>query len=88
MKSKQEVLTFKVDTSLSKLMRGITNRSEFIRSAILNELNSTCPFCRGSGVLHAKGKKHWDAFIKTHRLLDCKDCGEKMKIVCIRKNTR
>ena len=30
-----EVITFKMDSSLKRMMRGIHNRSEFIRSAIL-----------------------------------------------------
>ncbi len=59
---KQEIITFKVDESLSEAMRGIQNRSEFIRAAILTALDSTCPLCKGSGILTPEQRRHWDSF--------------------------
>ena len=41
-----EVITFKMDRSVKKAMRGIKNRSAFIRSAILAALDHVCPFCQ------------------------------------------
>lgn len=77
----QEVITFKVDSALLELLKGVTNRSEFIRSAILTALESACPFCKGSGVLSAGTRKHWDEFSKDHTLEECGDCNE-IKIEC------
>ncbi len=72
--AKQEVITFKVSNELAHAMRGVTNRSEFIRAAILLALDQTCPLCLGTGVLGLKQKKHWDRFMETHSLRECKDC--------------
>ena len=69
-----EVITFKVDPQLSKLMKGITNRSEFIRAAILGALDNSCPFCQGSGVLTPHRKKHWKDLAKHHDTKECKEC--------------
>ena len=73
-----EVITFKVDPGLSKLMRGIENRSEFIRTAILGALENVCPFCRGSGVLTPHRKKHWDDLAKRHHTKECHECHEEV----------
>lgn len=69
-----EVITFKVDPTLAKLMKGVSNRSEFIRAAILQAMDNVCPFCRGSGVLTPHQKKHWDDLTKHHSLKECKEC--------------
>lgn len=71
-----EVITFKVDKSIKKLMQGIENRSEFIRTAILNALENICPFCKGTGVLTPHKKEHFDEFLTHHDLNECRDCGE------------
>ena len=76
-----EVITFKVDPALAKLMRGIGNRSEFIRTAILGALEDVCPFCRGSGVLTPHRKKHWKELAGHHGLKECKECHEDV-LVC------
>ena len=47
-KKKQEIITFKADEPLLEAMDGITNRSEFIRAAILSALDSVCPLCKGT----------------------------------------
>ena len=49
MKKKTDIITFKVDATLLEALRGIENRSEFIRSAILSALDNVCPLCRGTG---------------------------------------
>ena len=71
-----EVITFKMDKSLKRMMRGIHNRSEFIRSAILAALDNVCPFCRGTGVLTPHRKKHWAQFSREHKLAECHECHE------------
>jgi hypothetical protein len=62
-------------------MRGISNRSEFIRAAILSALDSVCPLCKGSGILTPDQRKHWDAFAKNHSLEECVDC-HAVHLVC------
>jgi hypothetical protein len=71
---KNEIITFKADASLSETMRGMPNRSEFIRAAILAALDNTCPLCRGTGVLTPQQRKHWDDFAEHHTVEECNDC--------------
>ena len=78
---KQEIVTFKVDSSLLDLLRDLPNRSEFIRHAILNALEYVCPLCQGSGVLSPCQKKHWNSFSADHQLAECDDCHE-IHLVC------
>jgi len=71
---KLEIITFKVDEALRRAMQGVQNRSEFIRAAILAALDSVCPLCKGSGILTADQRKHWETFSKDHPLRQCDDC--------------
>lgn len=80
-KQKQEIITFKVPESLRDAMRGIPNRSEFIRHAVLAALDSICPLCRGTGVLLPDQKRHWDQFAVDHRLEECNSCNA-IHLVC------
>lgn len=75
-KQKDETITFKVDRSLLEAMRGIQNRSNFIRESVLAALQNACPLCRGTGILTPNQKKHWDALGKDHFFEDCKKCHE------------
>ncbi len=78
---KHEIITFKVDEPLRQAMRGIANRSEFIRAAILAALDNACPLCKGSGILTPDQRKHWDAFAEHHQLAECEDC-HAVHLVC------
>jgi hypothetical protein len=80
-KRKQEIVTFKVDEPLLKAMRGIPNRSVFIRDAILSALNNACPLCKGSGILTPDQRKHWIEFAEHHALEECEDC-HAVHLVC------
>ena len=71
---KPDVITFKVDKALAEAMRGIANRSKFIRESILQALDNSCPFCAGTGVLTASQKKHWQLFLRDHELKECRAC--------------
>jgi len=88
-RNKGEIITFKADESLLKAMQGIPNRSEFIRNAVLNALDSVCPVCRGTGTLTPHQKEHWQKFAAEHSLQECDDCHEFI-LVCARspKKTR
>ena len=80
MKKKQEIITIKVDEDLLRAIKGIPNRSEFIRAAILEALGSVCPLCNGSGMLTANQKRHWDDFSIDHAIEKCNECNENMLI--------
>ena len=72
----QEVITFKVEASLLDTMRGIRNRSEFIRTALLAALQNLCPLCQGTGMLTPKKKEHWEEFSRDHAVKECRACHE------------
>ena len=78
---KGNIITFKTDASLSRAMRGIVNRSAFIRSAILSALDSTCPLCKGTGILTPSQHEHWKAFAADHFVEECDECHE-LHLVC------
>ena len=80
-RAKTEVVSFKADPALLGAMRGIANRSEFIRSAILAALDSTCPLCSGTGILTPSQMRHWDEFAEDHSLRECESCRE-VHLVC------
>ena len=81
--SKSDVVTFKADASLLEAMKGVSNRSEFIRNAVLAALDSACPVCKGTGILTPNQKKHWESFAKDHALEECNECHE-VRLVCAR----
>jgi ribosomal protein S27AE len=80
-KAKHEIITFKADDSLLEAMKGIPNRSEFIRNAILAALDSACPLCSGTGVLSPHQKRHLDEFLADHSLQECEKCHD-LRFVC------
>jgi len=81
MKKKEGIVTFKVNEDLLEVIKGIPNRSEFIRAAILTALDGVCPLCNGTGLLTPKQKEHWDAFARHHAVVRCADCDE-LVIAC------
>jgi len=84
---KPEIVTFKADASILDRMKGIPNRSEFIRAAILRALENTCPLCGGTGVLTPHQRAHWEEFERDHTLEMCDDCHE-VRLVCGRRRSR
>jgi len=80
-RKKQDVITFKVDDTLADALRGIPNRSEFIRGAIRSALVGSCPLCRGTGTLTLDQRRHWEAFLAGHTLVECGDC-HALHLVC------
>ena len=80
-KSKTEVVSFKADATLLDAMRGVANRSEFIRTAILAALDSTCPLCGGTGTLTPNQMRHWNDLASDHSVAECEDCRE-VRLVC------
>ena len=78
---KEEVIAFKVDRQLAGRMKGIRNRSAFIRDAVLAALENSCPLCGGSGVLTANQAGHWKEFLSEHHIEVLPDSGE-VRLVC------
>ena len=74
---KQDVITLKVDRSLTEALEGVTNRSRFIRKAIMAALDNSCPLCMGTGILTPAQKKHWEQFAKDHAVQQCPQCHER-----------
>ena len=73
-KKKEEVITFKADAALSRLLARVPNRSAFIRNAILLASEHICPLCQGTGVLSPDQREHWDDFSRNHKLEECTTC--------------
>lgn len=73
---KADTVTFKVDPNLLEILQAMPNRSEFIRSAILNALDHVCPLCSGAGVLSPSQKKCWDKFAEKHEIKKCSESDE------------
>jgi hypothetical protein len=80
-RGKTEVVSFKADEALLAAMRGVANRSEFIRTAILAALDSTCPLCSGTGTLTPNQMRHWNDLKSDHSVEECEDCRE-VHLVC------
>lgn len=78
---RQDIVTFKADRSLVEALAGVSNRSEFIRSAVFAALENICPMCKGRGLLTPNQKSHWEAFAAHHGLAECDDCHE-WHLVC------
>ena len=83
-KEKLDIITFKVPESLREAMKGIPNRSEFIRAAVVTALDSTCPLCKGTGVIMPNQRPHWDLFIRDHHFEECEKCNA-IHVVCDRR---
>lgn len=80
-RAKSGIITFKTDATLLEAMKGVPNRSKFIRDAILAALDSACPVCCGTGVLSLRQREHWAAFAASHSIEECGDCHE-LHLVC------
>lgn len=78
---KEEVITFKADERLAEALTGISNRSAFIRDAVLAALGNTCPVCRGTGILTVAQQEHWNEFTEHHHVEQCETCHEE-HLVC------
>lgn len=86
-KVKAEVVTFKADEALLEAMKGVPNRSEFIRTAVLAALDSVCPICKGTGILTPNQRAHWSVFAANHSVEECNECHE-FRLVCVKTQGR
>jgi len=67
-------ITFRAERALAEILEAMDNRSDFIRSAVLQALQHTCPLCGGRGVLTPHQRRHWGQFQRTHRVVRCRTC--------------
>ena len=86
MTDKTEVISFKADEELAAMLKHMPNKSDFIRNAVLEYMQNTCPLCRGTGLISVSQREHWNKFIKTHSVEECQECHE-LYIKC-NKETR
>lgn len=86
-RGKQEIITFKGDASLVEAMKGVPNRSEFIRAAVLAALDGACPLCKGTGILTPDQRRHWQAFAADHAVKECGEC-HALHVVCARRSAQ
>jgi hypothetical protein len=86
-RQKQAIVTFKADESFLAALKGVQNRSEFIRAAVLTALDSVCPLCKGTGILTPKQKEHWASFSDEHPIKECRECHE-LTLVCANRPAR
>ena len=84
-RGKQGIITFKGDASLVEAMKGVPNRSEFIRAAILAALDGACPLCKGTGILTPEQRRHWLAFAADHPVKECDEC-HALHVVCANRS--
>lgn len=80
-REKLDIITFKVPESLRDAMKGISNRSEFIRNAVVAALESTCPLCKGTGIIMPNQRAHWNLFANSHHFEECDTCNA-IHVVC------
>ncbi|MCQ2604719.1 MAG: ribbon-helix-helix domain-containing protein [Spirochaetia bacterium] len=76
MNSKTEVISFKADEDLAELLKKLPNKSDFIRNAVLEYMQNTCPLCRGTGLISIAQREHWNKFLRTHSVIECNECHE------------
>lgn len=82
-----QIVTFKADRTLLEAMKGVSNRSEFIRAAVLTALDNACPLCKGTGILTPNQKRHWEALSVDHNVAECAECHE-YRLVCLHARRR
>ncbi|MBM4037275.1 MAG: CopG family transcriptional regulator [Planctomycetes bacterium] len=68
-------------------MKGVPNRSEFIRAAVLAALDGACPLCKGTGILTPDQRRHWQAFAADHAVKECGEC-HALHVVCARRSAQ
>jgi hypothetical protein len=79
----ESMITFKADQALVEALRGVKNRSEFIRAAVLAALDGACPLCKGTGILSLEQREHWKGFLEDHAVRECDAC-HALHLVCER----
>ncbi len=72
---KTVLVAFKVEQELARVLDQLPNKSDFIRRAIIAQLNMACPLCEGTGVLPRGLHDHYAAHLRKIAQRNCDRCG-------------
>src|SRR3954453_15224812 len=74
-KSKQRIVTFKVEEDVAAFLDSMPNKSEFIRKALLSALMEPCPVCQGKGSVPRSLRADLQRILAKSDLVTCSFCG-------------
>ena len=74
-KSKQRIVTFKVEEDVAAFLDSMPNKSEFIRKALLSALLEPCPVCNGKGSVPRSLRRDLETIFQKQQLVPCSFCG-------------
>jgi hypothetical protein len=77
---KSQIVAFKVEEELAEFLNKLTNKSAFIRKAIVAQLGMACPLCTGSGVVPRGIHEHYAPILAKNNIRKCDVCGEKLTL--------
>ncbi len=77
---KTEVVAFKVEAELAKILESLPNKSAFIRRSIIAQLCMACPLCQGTGMVPKGLHDHYAEAIGKLNLKHCEGCGDEVKV--------
>jgi len=69
------VIAVRIEDELADLLNSLTNRSEFIRAAILARCILKCPLCAGRGAVAPEIANIFAPILRANRLVACGKCG-------------
>lgn len=74
-KSKQTVVSFRVDEHLAEVLDRMPDKSNFIRRAIMDRLYTSCPCCQGHGVMPTEIATWLETQLPSGPKVTCRCCG-------------
>jgi hypothetical protein len=74
-KSKQRVVTFKVEEDVAAFLDEMPNKSDFIRKALLSMLLEPCPVCKGKGSVPRSLRRDLELLFEKQQFVPCAFCG-------------
>ena len=77
---KQKVVAFKVEEELADILASLPNKSEFIRRAIAAQLGTTCPLCKGEGIVSRDLHDRAEEALKGMKPRGCDSCGDTLSV--------
>jgi hypothetical protein len=72
--NKNQVVAFKVEPELADFLNSLSNKSDFIRKAVLAQFGMTCPLCTGSGFVPRGVHDHFKPVMAEHNKRPCEKC--------------
>ena len=74
-KSKQRIVTFKLEEEFAAFLDTLPNKSEFIRKALLAALMEPCPVCNGKGSVPRSLRADLQKIFDEREFVPCSYCG-------------